>query len=142
MSTYDTPGFLDTNIWIAYFITRKVGTLLTKIAPIPIITCAELLNEIREVALRERITRKIPAADLNNYYKYIDTQLHNIEQRAHLHIATPIPIIHQLPAADSKDWYIYNLAQLHGAMIVTNDAHLLLQPGLHCLTAAEFFKKL
>jgi predicted nucleic acid-binding protein len=143
MSIYNSPVyFLDTNIWITYFITRKVGTLLDKLTPLSFITCTELLYEIKDVALRERITKKINPSDLNNYRHYIETQLLNIKQRADLHIDTPIPIIHKLPAADSKDWYIYNLSVMHPVIIVTKDTPLLQQAGLQCIEPAEFFKGL
>jgi hypothetical protein len=100
------------------------------------------LYEIKDVALRERITRKIKPSDLNNYQHYIEAQLLNIRQRADLHIDTPIPITYELPAADSKDWYIYNLSLIHPVIIVTKDAHLLQQEGLQCIAPDEFFKGL
>ena len=109
---------LDTNLWISFLIghqTNLVRRMLTDLR-FDVYVCAHLIEEIRNVANRDKIRRRVAASDVEDLLAIINAfcQFATIE--------TKVP-----PTAvrDPKDLYLLSLADTIGAdYIISGDADL------------------
>jgi predicted nucleic acid-binding protein len=117
--------FLDTSVYVRYIPNLKSESLFKKVFPYKLITCSELLFEIKDVCLREQFTFRFKDGALDSYHKYVDQSVALIKYNSALHFNEPILITENIPVTDPKDWYIHNLALQNDVTIITGDKHLL-----------------
>ena len=109
---------IDTNLWISFLIghqTQLVRRMLTD-KRFDVYVCARLVEEIRDVATRDKIRKYVTQADIDDLLAIINAfcQLSIIRTEAP---ATAI--------RDPKDLYLLSLAETIGAdYIVSGDADL------------------
>ncbi|MBR3648561.1 MAG: putative toxin-antitoxin system toxin component, PIN family [Paludibacteraceae bacterium] len=129
---------LDSNIWISFllgFQQEFIRFVLTD-KRFEVYVCPQLLNEVRNVASRPKIQKRIEVGDVDRLLNLIAIYCHNI------------PISHEAlsPIRDAKDLYLLSLAETaHAAYIVSGDSDLTdLQHHLstRILTLAEFRRQI
>ena len=109
---------IDTNLWISFLIghqTQFVHRLL-KDSRFDIYVCSQLIEEIRNVAGREKFSRWISPFDIEDLMDII----YAFCQQSTITVNAPISAIR-----DPKDLYLLSLADTIGAdYIVSGDADL------------------
>lgn len=109
---------IDTNLWISFLIghqTQLVRRMLTDLR-FDVCVCSRLIEEIRDVASREKISRRVNTADVEDLLAIIHAFCQFVTIEAEV-----------APAAvrDPKDLYLLALADTIGAdYIVSGDADL------------------
>lgn len=109
---------IDTNLWISFLIghqTQLVRRMLTDLR-FDVCVCSRLIEEIRDVASREKISRRVNTADVEDLLVIIHAFCQFVTIEAEV-----------APAAvrDPKDLYLLALADTIGAdYIVSGDADL------------------
>ena len=123
----------DTNIWICYLLSRKYDVLTNIILSnnLDIVTCNNLINEIREVLHREKFRRYINKKD--------------IEEAIRIHIKLCRVIEIEMKSnylTDKKDNYLIDLYQASRAtLLVPGDKQILEQApkfGFNAVTLKQF----
>ena len=109
---------IDTNIWISFLIghqTQLVRRMLTDLR-FDVYVCSRLIEEIRDVASRDKIRKYVSEADLDNLLAIIN---------AYCQFATIEAEVAPTAIRDPKDLYLLALADTIGAdYIVSGDADL------------------
>ena len=109
---------IDTNLWISFLIghqTQLVRRMLTDMR-FDVYVCARLIEEILDVATRDKIRKYVTQADIDDLMAIINAFC----QFANIRTATPATAIR-----DPKDLYLLSLAETIGAdYIVSGDADL------------------
>lgn len=109
---------IDTNLWISFLIghqTQLVRRMLTDLR-FDVCVCSRLIEEIRDVASREKISRRVNTADVEDLLAIIHAFCQFVTIEAEV-----------APAAvrDPKNLYLLALADTIGAdYIVSGDADL------------------
>lgn len=109
---------IDTNLWISFLIghqTQLVRRMLTDLR-FDVCVCSRLIEEIRDVASLEKISRRVNTADIEDLLAIIHAFCQFVTIEAEV-----------APAAvrDPKDLYLLALADTIGAdYIVSGDADL------------------
>lgn len=109
---------IDTNLWFSFLIghqTQLVRRMLTDLR-FDVCVCSRLIEEIRDVASREKISRRVNTADVEDLLAIIHAFCQFVTIEAEV-----------APAAvrDPKDLYLLALADTIGAdYIVSGDADL------------------
>lgn len=109
---------LDTNLWISFLIghqTNLVRRMLTDLR-FDVYVCGHLIEEIRNVASRDKIRRRVAASDVEDLLAIINAfcQFAIIETKV-----SPTAV------RDPKDLYLLSLADTIGAdYIISGDADL------------------
>ena len=109
---------IDTNLWISFLIghqTQLVRRMLTDMR-YDVYVCARLIEEIRDVANRDKIRKYVTPSDIDDLLAIINAFC----QFAVIHTEAPATAIR-----DPKDLYLLSLAETIGAdYIVSGDADL------------------
>lgn len=109
---------IDTNLWISFLIghqTQLVRRMLTDLR-YEVYVCSRLIEEIRDVASRDKIRSRVCPSDVDDLLKIINAFC----QFANIHTEAPSSAIR-----DPKDLYLLSLAETIGAdYIVSGDADL------------------
>ena len=109
---------IDTNLWISFLIghqTQLVRRMLTDLR-FDVYVCARLVEEIRDVAERDKIRKYVTQTDIDDLLAIINAFC----QFAVIHTEAPATAIR-----DPKDRYLLSLAETIGAdYIVSGDADL------------------
>ena len=109
---------IDTNLWISFLLghqTSFVRRMLTDLR-FDVYVCSRLIEEIRDVASRDKIRRRVNPADVEDLL----TIIHAFCQFVIIDTEAPITAIR-----DPKDLYLLSLADTIGAdYIVSGDADL------------------
>ena len=109
---------IDTNLWISFLIghqTHLVRRMLTDLR-FDVYVCSRLIEEIRDVASRDKISRRVSPTDVEDLL----TIIHAFCQFATIDTAAPPSAVR-----DPKDLYLLSLADTIGAdYIVSGDADL------------------
>ena len=109
---------IDTNLWISFLIghqTQFVRRILTDLR-FDVYVCAQLIEEIRDVASRDKISRRVNAADVDDLLAII---------QAFCHFVTIETEVAPSAVRDSKDLYLLALADTIDAdYIISGDADL------------------
>jgi hypothetical protein len=109
---------IDTNLWISFLIghqTQFVRRLLTDLR-LSVFVCPELINEIRDVASRDKISSRVTPSEVEDLMAII----YAFCQQATIISKTPDSAIR-----DPKDLYLLSLAETIDAdYIVSGDADL------------------
>lgn len=109
---------IDTNLWISFLIghqTQLVRRMLTDLR-YEVYVCSRLIEEIRDVASRDKIRSRVSPSDVDDLLKIINAFC----QFANIHTEAPSSAIR-----DPKDLYLLSLAETIGAdYIVSGDADL------------------
>lgn len=109
---------IDTNLWISFLIghqTQLVRRMLTDLR-FDVYVCSHLIEEIREVASRDKIRKHPGPTDLDDLMAIIN---------AFCQVATIKAEVAQTAVRDPKDLYLLALADTIGAdYIVSGDADL------------------
>jgi len=109
---------IDTNLWISFLIghqTQLVRRMLTDVR-FDVYVCSRLIEEIRDVASRDKIRKHLGPADLDDLLAIIN---------AFCQFATIEAEVAPTAVRDPKDLYLLALADTIGAnYIVSGDADL------------------
>lgn len=109
---------IDTNLWISFLIghqTQLVRRMLTDLR-FDVYVCSQLIEEIRDVASRDKIRKYVSEADLDDLLAIINAFCQFVSIEAEV---APTAI------RDPKDLYLLALADTIGAdYIVSGDADL------------------
>ena len=109
---------IDTNLWISFLIghqTQLVRRMLTDLR-FDVYVCSRLIEEIRDVASRDKIRKYVSEADLDDLLDIIN---------AYCQFATIKAEVAPTAIRDPKDLYLLALADTIGAdYIVSGDADL------------------
>ncbi|MBR4534297.1 MAG: putative toxin-antitoxin system toxin component, PIN family [Bacteroidaceae bacterium] len=109
---------IDTNLWISFLIGHQsqfVRQMLTDMR-FDVYVCTRLIEEILDVATRDKIRRYITQTDIDDLLAIINA----FSQFAIIHTEAPATAIR-----DPKDLYLLSLAETIGAdYIVSGDADL------------------
>ena len=109
---------IDTNLWISFLIghqTQLVRRMLTDLR-FDVYVCSRLIEEIRDVASRDKIRKYVSEADLDDLLAIIN---------AYCQFATIKAEVAPTAIRDPKDLYLLALADTIGAdYIVSGDADL------------------
>ena len=109
---------IDTNLWISFLIghqTQLVRRMLTDLR-FDMYVCSRLIEEIRDVASRDKIRKYVSEADLDDLLAIIN---------AYCQFATIESEVAPTAIRDPKDLYLLALADTIGAdYIVSGDADL------------------
>ena len=109
---------IDTNLWISFLIghqTQLVRLMLTDLC-FDVYVCSRLIEEIRDVASRDKISKHLGPADLDDLLAIIN---------AFCQFATIEAEVAPTAVRDPKDLYLLALADTIGAdYIVSGDADL------------------
>jgi len=109
---------IDTNLWISFLIghqTQLVRRMLTDLR-FDVYVCSRLIEEIRDVASRDKIRKYVNEADLDDLLAII---------HAFCQFATIEAEVAPTAVRDPKDLYLLALADTIGAeYIVSGDADL------------------
>ena len=109
---------IDTNLWISFLIghqTQLMRRMLTDMR-FDVYVCARLIEEIRDVATRDKIRKYVTPADIDDLLAIINAFC----QFAVISTEAPATAIR-----DPKDLYLLSLAESIGAnYIVSGDADL------------------
>ena len=109
---------IDTNLWISFLIghqTQLVRRMLTDLR-FDVYVCSRLIEEIRDVASRDKIRKYVSEADLDDLLAIIN---------AYCQFATIEAEVAPTAIRDPKDLYLLALADTIGAdYIVSGDADL------------------
>ena len=109
---------LDTNLWISFLIghqTNLVRRMLTDLR-FDVYVCGHLIEEIRNVANRDKIRRRVTASDVEDLLSIIN---------AFCQFATIETKVAPTVVRDPKDLYLLSLADTIGAdYIISGDADL------------------
>ena len=109
---------IDTNLWISFLIghqTQLVRRMLTDVR-FDVYVCSRLIEEIRDVASRDKIRKYLGPADLDDLLAIIN---------AFCQFATIEAEVAPIAVRDPKDLYLLALADTIGAdYIVSGDADL------------------
>lgn len=109
---------IDTNLWISFLIghqTQLVRRMLTDLR-FDVYVCSRLIEEIRDVASRDKIRKYISETDINDLLAIIN---------AFCQFATIEADVAPTAIRDPKDLYLLALADTIGAdYIVSGDADL------------------
>lgn len=132
---------LDNNIWISYFITKKIDRLLSIIDEheLTIFSCDELFEEFKTVLKYEHLTK----------YKVNVAEAVKVMKAATVHYTLDYPIKRYIPGDDADDYLIALALQTNSGFITSGDQHILSQKAilekkfkkLKILTKVEFEKK-
>jgi len=126
---------LDTNVYVAALLSRDgaparlMGSLSDGL--FDVVVCPALLDELRGVLARPKISQRISQRDARAYVEWVE--------RVGLSDKDPVDILSISP--DPDDDYLIALARQSGAgVIVSGDAHLLSLAlgGLRVLSPAAF----
>lgn len=108
---------LDCNIWISFLLGKQHGLLkrlLTDIR-IDICVCNELLQEIVDVASRDKIRKRVSEDDVQQLLRIIDAYCEHYSISAHV----------EKGVRDPKDLYLLSLAvEIPADYIVSGDKDL------------------
>lgn len=109
---------IDTNLWISFLIghqTQLVRRMLTDLR-FDVYVCSRLIEEIRDVASRDKIRKYVSEADLDDLLAIVN---------AFCQFATIEVEVAPTAVRDPKDLYLLALADTIGAdYIVSGDADL------------------
>jgi len=109
---------IDTNLWISFLIghqTQFVRRILTDLR-FDVYVCSRLIEEIHNVASRDKISRRVSAADVEDLLSIIQAFCQFITIEAE---------VTQSAVRDPKDLYLLALADTIGAdYIISGDADL------------------
>lgn len=109
---------IDTNLWISFLIghqTQLVRRMLTDLR-FDVYVCSRLIEEIRDVASRDKIRKYVSEADINDLLAIIN---------AFCQFATIEAEVAPTAVRDPKDLYLLALADTIGAdYIVSGDTDL------------------
>ena len=109
---------IDTNLWISFLIghqTQLVRQMLTDLR-FDVYVCSRLIEEIRDVASRDKIAKMLKPTDIDDLLAII----HAFCKYSTINAETPLSAIR-----DPKDLYLLQLAETIGAdYIVSGDADL------------------
>ena len=109
---------IDTNLWISFLIghqTQLVRQMLTDLR-FDVYVCSRLIEEIRDVASRDKIRKYVSESDLDDLLAIIN---------AYCQFATIEAEVAPTAIRDPKDLYLLALADTIGAdYIVSGDADL------------------
>ncbi len=109
---------IDTNLWISFLIghqTQLVRRMLTDLR-FDVYVCIRLIEEIRDVASRDKIAKFLKPTDLDDLLAII----HAFCKYSTINVETPSSAVR-----DPKDLYLLQLAETIGAdYIVSGDADL------------------
>ena len=109
---------IDTNLWISFLIghqTQLVRRMLTDLR-FDVYVCSRLIEEIRDVASRDKIRKYVSESDLDDLLAIIN---------AYCQFATIEAEVAPTAIRDPKDLYLLALADTIGAdYIVSGDADL------------------
>ena len=109
---------IDTNLWISFLIghqTQLVRRMLTDLR-FDVYVCSRLIEEIRDVASRDKIRKYVSEKDIDDLLAIIN---------AFCHFATIEADVAPTAVRDPKDLYLLALADTIGAdYIVSGDADL------------------
>ena len=109
---------IDTNLWISFLIghqTQLVRRMLTDLR-FDVYVCSRLIEEIRDVASRDKIRKYVSESDLDDLLAIIN---------AYCQFATIKAEVAPTAIRDPKDLYLLALADTIGAdYIVSGDADL------------------
>jgi len=109
---------IDTNLWISFLIghqTQLVRRMLTDMR-FDVYVCARLVEEIRDVASRDKISKYVTPSDIDDLLAIINAFC----QFVVINTEAPTTAIR-----DPKDLYLLSLAETIGAdYIVSGDADL------------------
>ena len=109
---------IDTNLWISFLIghqTQFVRRILTDLR-FDVYVCSRLIEEIHNVASRNKISRRVSAADVEDLLSIIQAFCQFITIEAE---------VTQSAVRDPKDLYLLALADTIGAdYIISGDADL------------------
>jgi putative PIN family toxin of toxin-antitoxin system len=109
---------IDTNLWISFLIghqTQLVRRMLTDMR-FDVYVCARLVEEIRDVASRDKISKYVTPSDIDDLLAIINAFC----QFVVINTEAPATAIR-----DPKDLYLLSLAETIGAdYIVSGDADL------------------
>ena len=118
---------IDTNLWIPFLVghqTHLVRRMLTDMR-FDVYICAHLIEEIRDVATRDKIRKYVSQADIDDLLAVINAFC----QFAIIRAEAPVTAIR-----DPKDLYLLSLAETIDAdYIVSGDADLT-DIGQYCQT--------
>lgn len=110
---------IDTNLWISFLLghqTQIVRRMLTDLR-FDVYVCERLLNEIYDVARRDKIRKKVSPSDVKDLLAIIHAFCQFVEVDT---TANPSSV------RDPKDLYLLSLAETIGAdYIVSGDADLI-----------------
>lgn len=109
---------LDCNIWISFLIGHQaqlVRRILTDVR-FDVVVCDRLLEEIRDVASRDKISKRVSLKDVEDLFQII----HAFCLMADIHVEAQPGAVR-----DPKDLYLLSLAESIGAdFIVSGDTDL------------------
>ena len=109
---------IDTNLWISFLIghqTQFVRRLLTDFR-FDVYVCVQLIEEIRNVASRDKFSNRISTSDVEDLMTIITAFCQYVD------IKTEVPTS---AIRDPKDLYLLSLAETIGAdYIISGDADL------------------
>lgn len=125
---------LDTNIWISFLIGHRLPEIRAIVTDerFEVFVCPQLMEEIIDVASRDKIRRYVPSTDVTDLLRIIRAFCHSVE--------IEVDAISEI--RDPKDLYLLSLAETIDAIyIVSGDADLTTL-GKHgntrIITLAEF----
>lgn len=125
---------LDTNIWISFLIGHRLPEIHAIVTDerFEVFVCPQLMEEIIDVASRDKIRRYVPSTDVTDLLRIIRAFCHSVE--------IEVDAISEI--RDPKDLYLLSLAETIDAIyIVSGDADLTTL-GKHgntrIITLAEF----
>lgn len=109
---------IDTNLWISFLLGHQVQYVRQMLTDLrfEVYVCARLIEEIRDVASRDKISKHLGSTDLDDLLAII---------HAYCHFATIEADVAPATVRDPKDLYLLALADTIGAdYIVSGDADL------------------
>ena len=109
---------IDTNLWISFLIGHQAGLVRRMLTDLrfDVYVCARLIEEIRDVAGRDKIRKYVSESDLDDLLAIIN---------AYCQFATIEAEVAPTAIRDPKDLYLLALADTIGAdYIVSGDADL------------------
>lgn len=128
---------IDTNIWISFLIghqSQLVHLILTD-TRFDVYVCPQLIEEIRDVASRDKIVKYLKSNDLTDLLAIINAFCHNVN------IKKKVP---HSAIRDPKDLYLLSLAEtIKADFIITSDADLTdikQHKQTHIIKLADFIK--
>lgn len=109
---------IDTNLWISFLLGHQVQVVRRMLTDLhfEVYVCARLIEEIRDVAARDKISKHLGPTDLDDLLAII---------HAYCQFATIEAEVAPAAVRDPKDLYLLALADTIGAdYIVSGDADL------------------
>ncbi len=109
---------IDTNVWRSFLIGKRLAQLKHHLSSgkIQVVTCPELMEELREVTSRPKLRGYFPAAEVSNLFSLLDV------------IAIHVDVTVRKPLCrDPKDDFLLALVEKSKAdYLVTGDKDLLI----------------